>query len=209
MLNIFTSPDTWSGGSIDLLIHFEPELSVSINNIKECLWSFSSLDGPYLQNDVEPYSQNPSPSSNPEAIYGVAKLFDQSLVAFKFCIVVEESKDIWLYAGFPLGSLAHHYPTKGYPFDDMDLSGWQNPIHEWLLELAKHLNSKLSFDRGVIGWLTAYEVEEIKSKEIPESRYSTYFFFENGVLTVFQQNTNEAPFKIEKNNQWIRKIKLN
>jgi hypothetical protein len=64
---MFTHPDTWSGGNIDLLVSLGPSTRDRQISALQAIWQWRSLDGPYALLDVEPKSQ-PAVSVDPEEV---------------------------------------------------------------------------------------------------------------------------------------------
>ena len=195
MQGVFTIPDAWSGGSIELLILIHDSSKNIRVKISNTLWQFPFIDGPYTSNQIEPELQVKKSTNDTEARFGIAELNDGKKFAFGTS-VIEDEDGVWLYAGIPMGSLAQFFPVGGYPFESSNHQNWQPQVHEWFVSLAKHLHESLPYERGVIGWLTSSEVDEIVDQIIPDERHSTYILWCKNGLEIFEVNTNNSPMKI-------------
>jgi hypothetical protein len=145
---------------------------------------------PYSQSKVEPEQQPKVQPALGQALYGVATLPNGSKVAFATSLI-EDEDETWLYAGVPMGSLGTAYPVGAFPFDKA-FAPWPNEVYPWLFGLAKYMFSHLQFERGVIGWLTTIEVDELAEDLLPEKRYHGYLCAEDGVLRYYPPNQNGA-----------------
>jgi len=109
MSSVFTAPDIWSGGSVELLLLLDEKSDPVVLDALEATWEWPSLDGPYLTNQEQPSSQKRvvidtlDPMKVP-TLYGVATLPNGAIAAFA-CHVVRDEGGIWVYLGSPTGSL--------------------------------------------------------------------------------------------------------
>ena len=73
----FTKHDVWSGGHYELLIVPSFGASEQVCSLLSALWSFPSLDGCYVRNDLAPSDQTRvTPCENDASVrlYGLARL---------------------------------------------------------------------------------------------------------------------------------------
>lgn len=188
---MFTEPETWSGGSIELLVALGDTTADRQLQALQCLWQWSALSGPYAQSKIEPAFQAPIQPTLGKSLYGVATLPGcAGQVAFATSFVEDEDGS-WLYAGIPLGSLGTVYEVGAFPFDE-GFAAWQREVFAWLYSLAQHLFQQVPFERGVIGWLTIVEVDELARRQLPEKRYQGYVVAENGILKYYAPNQDGA-----------------
>lgn len=187
---MFTEPETWSGGRIELLVALGSSTPERQLEAVRSIWRWQSLSGPYAQSKVEPEQQQRVAASLGQALYGVATLPGESKFAFATSLV-EDEDGTWLYAGIPIGSLGTAYPIGAFPFDE-GFAPWQHEVHAWLFGLAQHLFSEVHFERGVIGWLTTIEVDELVEQRLPQKRYHSYLVVEEGALRHYPPNQERA-----------------
>lgn len=185
---IFTQPEAWCGGSLDLLMHWPPN-TIVFADVQGIIWRWPRLSGPYIRNDIEPDQQIVSTATEPSARYGVAQLTGANTrIAFSIYTVSDEAGS-WVYAGLPIGSLARVYPVGDYPDDTgLGMPDWECEVHAWLVDLANHVFAYAPFERGAVGPMTAYEVDELTRKSIPSRRWHTYLLAQHGALVVYPPN---------------------
>jgi hypothetical protein len=189
-MRMFTGSETWVGGRIELLVALGQSSPERQLKALQRIWSWRSLRGPYLESKVEPEYQAQVQAVLGQALYGVATLPNTSKVAFATSLV-EDDDGAWLYAGVPLGSLGTAYPVGAFPFDE-GFAPWQHEVYAWLFGLAQHLFSELQFERGVVGWLTTIEVDELAERRLPEKRFHGYLRAESGALCYYPPNQSGA-----------------
>ncbi len=187
---MFTEPETWSGGRIELLVALGQSTPERQLEAVRSVWHWQSLSGPYAQSKVEPEKQQRVAASLGQALYGVATLTGVSKFAFATSLV-EDEDGTWLYAGVPIGSLSTVYPVGAFPFDE-GFAPWQNEVYAWLFGLAQHLFCDVRFERGVIGWLATTEVDELAEQRLPKNRYHGYLVAEEGALRYYPPNQEGA-----------------
>lgn len=187
---MFTGAEPWSGGRIELLVALGPSSPERQLKALRSVWGWRPLRGPYLQSNVEPEYQVQVEVVLGQALYGVATLPNRKRVAFATSLI-EDEDGAWLYAGVPLGSLGTAYPVGAFPFDE-GFAPWQHEVYAWLFGLAQHLFCELQFERGVIGWLTTIEVDELAEKRLPKKRYHGYVRVEGGALCYYPPNQSGA-----------------
>jgi hypothetical protein len=188
---VFTEPDTWNGGAIELLFALDPGRH-SVEACLRAIWSWPNLQGPYTRFDVEPASQAIASAVDRLGRYAVAELpGSRDKVAFKVTPVDDEDGH-WIYAGVPLGSLGRIFPVRGFPFGSSVVEPWEETVHDWLFDLALHIHGHVPFDRAVIGWLTAMEVEELATRRLPTVRYHSYLVASQSGLVRHAPNRTSA-----------------
>jgi len=196
MSSVFTAPDIWSAGSVELVLLLDEKSDSVVLDALEATWERPSLDGPYLTNQEEPSSQKRividtlDPMEVP-TLYGVATLPNGAIAAFA-CHVVRDKDGIWVYLGSPTGSLGRTYPLGAFPFEGTSLDSWAREVYGWLKELAYWMFPKLRFTRGVIGWLTTVEVPELSSGSVPDHRFHGYLHVAGGELQYLPPNSRES-----------------
>jgi hypothetical protein len=173
-MRLFTEPDTWNGGEIELLCAMGTATDELRQKCMAAIWSWPDVRGPYERSDREPSEQPVSAWSASQARYGVGILPGHlGEVAFQVS-TVEDQDGLWVYAGSPLGSLSRVFPVGAFPFGEPNVEQWEHIVYAWLFELAEHLATTVPFDRAVIGWLTTAEVDELAAKQVPEKRFHGY-----------------------------------
>jgi len=189
---MFTEQDTWTGGSIELLVSLGPPSAERRFGASRAVWQWSALQGPYAHRDVEPTDQSVVNVTAAGHYYGVATLpNDAGHVAFATCFV-EDDDGLWLYAGSPLGSLGTVLPVGAFPFGEPSTAQWEQMVYEWLFGLAQHLFVDIPFERAVVGWLTTMEVDELARAVVPEQRGHGYIVARNGRLEYHAPNLKGA-----------------
>ncbi|MDN3578146.1 hypothetical protein QWZ03_15370 [Chitinimonas viridis] len=185
---IFTHPEAWCGGSLDLLMYW-PANTIVFAEVQGIIWRWPRLTGPYTRNDIEPDQQAVSTATEPLARFGVAQLpAADTRIAFSTYTVNDEAGS-WVYAGLPIGSLGQVYPVGAYPDNtDPGMIAWESEVHAWLTDLANHVFAYAPFERGAIGPMSAYEVDELSRKFIPSRRWHTYLLAQHGTLAVYPPN---------------------
>lgn len=189
---VFTEPDTWSGGSVELLVALGHMNDDDRLRAIQAVWAWPALQGPYGDCHIEPTGQVAATPGIEGRYYGLATLPNETgQVAFSTCFV-EDDNGLWLYAGVPLGSLGTACPVGAFPFGEGGTQDWERTVYKWLFGLAKHLFNAIPFDRAVIGWLTTLEVDEIVRKTIPEVRRHAYIVAVGGRLECHAPNLDGA-----------------
>ena len=195
MSNVFADPETWTGGSVELLLRFHGRASGPLTAL-EAAWTWPPLEGPYLLNDEDPSIQERVDlrtlgSEEIPSLFGTAALPNGSVFAFSSHVVIEEN-EFWIYFRLPIGSLAKVYPVGAYPFDNTPVDAWAQEIYGWLSDLARWVFGRATFVGGVIGWLTTFEVDEVCSKVVPTRRYHGYLAVADGELNYYPPNVRES-----------------
>ena len=191
-MRLFTDTDAWNGGSIELLCLFrKPDTAVQAK-CSAAVWSWPQLQGPYARRDQEPTEQKLAAPGSEGARYGIASLPDAiGTVAFQTSFV-DDDDGLWLYAGLPLGSLSRVLPVGAFPFGESKAESWEHVLHAWFFSLAEHIRKQVPFERGVIGWLTTGEVEELVAGYVPADRFHSYLVCSSTELICHPQNRKSA-----------------
>ena len=187
---MFTEPDTWTGGAIELLVALGPSNDERRLKANRAVWRWPVLRGPYLERDAEPSDQSVVSIPAENTYYGTGTLASGSAAVAFATRLVEDSDGLWLYAGTPLGSLAKILPIGAFPFGQSSSEEWVKMMYEWLFGLAQHLFAEVKFERAVIGWLTGMEVEYLADKVVPEKRGHAYIVARHGGLEYYAPNLN-------------------
>jgi hypothetical protein len=173
LMKVFTEPETWRGGSVELLCAMGPSNAERRKRCVAAVWNWPSLRGPYARSDKEPSQQRLS-QPNSTACHGVAALPEQlGEVAFKVSTVVDDD-GLWLYAGVPMGSLGSVFPVGAFPFESTAVEPWERTVYGWLFGLAEHIAAQVPFERAVIGWITMAEVDQLSAQQVPATRFHGY-----------------------------------
>lgn len=189
---VFTELDTWSGGSVELLVAFGCLNDNDRLRAIQAVWTWPALQEPHGDRHTEPTEQVAATPGIEGRHYGLATLpNERGQVAFSNCFV-EDKNGLWLYAGVPLESLGNAYPVGAFPFGGSGTHEWERTVYEWLFGLARHLFTAIAFDRAVIGWLTTVEVEEIVRKAVPQVRSHAYIVAAGGKLEYHAPNLDGA-----------------
>ena len=197
MNDVFTKPDTWAGGFFELLLYFRNDASDSnLAGILEAAWGWSSLDGPYLVNNVEPEAQERQSISSLDNLetlhlYGVATLPNSCKAAFVTSVMIDDD-GLFVSLGPPLGSLGEAYPLGAFPFDGAATDEWDLEVSTWLSELGQYIFERFPFTRAVIGCeFTYHEWEELVNFALPLLRCHEYLVPEDGKLRYYRQNVSD------------------
>lgn len=181
---MFADPDTWAGGSIDLPVGLghrsrEDELAAL-----RAIWEWPMLHGPFADRTMRSGVQSLATIDLQRHLYGVATVANGCSAAFATDVVVDVD-GTWVYAGLPCGSLGKVYPIGAFPFGRSATEPWATEVYKWLFGLAQHLYGAVPFARGVIGWLSTLEVDELSRAALPNDRYHGYIVEEDGRLRYY------------------------
>jgi len=202
MNKVFTGPDTWTGGSIELLLLLSKQTpDFRILDALKVAWAWRSLTGPFLSNRVEPSDQERAAIQDldpeqPQTLYGVAALPNGSSAAFA-CHVICDDDGTWIYLG-SLGSLGKSYAIGAYPLEGSPTDPWAKEVYGWLAELAHWVFEQIKFSGGAIGWLAMAELDELLSGSIPERRYQGYLVVTESQLQYLPPNVNEPLWTVDR-----------
>jgi hypothetical protein len=188
---MFTEADTWHGGAIELLCLFRRAPSKLMPKIREVVWIWNCLDGPYAKRDIEPSQQAKVSPTCDEAENGVATLPGLMGQTAFYCNFVEDSDGIWLYAGLPLGGLARILPLGGFPFFETKTHDWEHVVYGWLFSLAEHINNRIPFASGAIGWGMPAAIDAVETGVVPQTREGA--FITNGGEQLMYHPPNRWP----------------
>lgn len=204
MNDVFTnSPDTWAGGRIDLFLYFGNDASDShVAGILEAASGWSSLDGPYSKNDVEPEAQELQSISSLDnfetsGLYGVATLPNSCKAAFVTHVFIFDD-GLFVSLGVPLGSLGEAYPIGAFPYDEAAPTVWWGlEVSTWLSELGQYIFERVPFLRGAIGWMSELADDELVNFAIPLRRSYGYLVPEDGKLRYYAPNVSDPVMTTE------------
>jgi len=193
----FTPQTIWWGGFYELAIELGKPSDERLFESLKALWQHSSLQGCYLDDDVEPNEQeqvSPSPELLDRMhIYGLAQLPDGQKVACGSCLIREEEGSDWLDFYLPTGALGRAYDIGGYPFDEVGVAhkDWQVPVDNWLKDIGTNIFPVVPFNLGLIGFEVSGETyaADILQKGIPTERHIGYLWSENERLKWYAPNT--------------------
>lgn len=194
MADLFTNPDTWTGGSIELLLWFDRSALASPVDVLGNVWNWSSVKGPVLSNSEDYSTQQRVDVANLSAVdvpslYGIAALPNKTTtVCATHAFLESEEPGFYVCFGLPLGSLSRSYPVGAYPFDASPSDPWALEVHAWLADLAFRVHDQFPFAGGIIGFLTTMEFDEVRRGDIPEDRYHGYLSVSNGGLHYLEPN---------------------
>ena len=193
----FAPQNVWFGGFYELAIELGKPSDERLFEALKVLWQHSSLQGCYLEDDIEPDKQEqiePLPELlNRMHLYGLAQLPDGKKVACGSCIIREDDGSDWLDFYLPTGALGRAYDIGGYPFDAAGFAhrDWQVSVDEWLKDIGTHIFSVVPFNLGLIGFEVSGEfyAAEILEKGIPAERHIGYLWSGGGRLKWYASNT--------------------
>lgn len=196
MSDYFTNKDNWLGGYYELAL----ETGVRSNELLaagiKALWQYPALKGCYLEQDREPDDQprvEPGFDGEHTKLFGIATLPNGrkaacGTIAFAF----EDGRGDLLLFYLPMAALGHAYPVGGYPFNEGEVAckAWQKPVDSWLAEIGKHVNQEIQIKLGVIGFeaCSTVDAQEVMQKGMPEQRYESYLWPQNGTLQLYPVN---------------------
>ncbi len=197
MNDVFTKPDAWAAEYIELLLYFGNDASDSnLAGILEAAWGWSSLDGPYLENNVEPEAQELQSISSLDnfetsGLYGVATLPNSCKAAFVTYVIIDDD-GLFVSLELPFGSLGEAYPVHEFPFEGAATDAWDLEVSTWLSELGQYIFERFPFTRAVIGFeITAHEYVELVNFALPLRRCHGYLVPEDGKLRYYAQNVSD------------------
>ncbi len=186
----FTDADSWKGGSFEVAIEYDWNDLAGLKRALQAIWSFPSVQGCYLAEDIEPASQKRwaiAELSDDQLgfLYGIATLPNGATV---LCHTSgtwgeydpQELPDIgsrWLWFGLPMGSLSAAYPVGGYPIDDDLPSDWVPEVSGWLEDVALQVFQAAPFLFGIVGHEVGMIDEEsadwLRTHGVPSKRWGT------------------------------------
>ena len=192
---VFTEPDTWTGGSVELEMLLDSREPSSAVEAVAAAWDWDALDGPYATNTQEPFEQAivSIRDADLEALsnlYGTGRLPNSTVAAFSGGTILDED-GVWIYFGLPVGGLSRCYPVGAFPFSGSARDPWVVEVYGWLMELARWTAQSVAVRAGVIGWLTLHDSEELLTGRIPKRRYHGYLRPEADGLAYFAPNIDE------------------
>ncbi len=193
----FTPRNVWYGGFYELAIELGKPSDERLFEALKALWRSPSLQGCYLENDIEPSEQEQVLPSlellNRMHIYGLARLPDGKQVACGSCIIREDDGSDWLDFYLPTAALGKVYDIDGYPVDKAGFAhrDWQFLVDEWLKDIGEHIFSIVPFNLGLIGFEVsggAYAADILETG-IPTERHIGYLWSEGELLKWYPPNT--------------------
>ncbi len=198
---MFALPDTWNGGYFELMLELGGLADEQARQAVITLWQHPTLEGCYLERDVEPAQQQrltPDTANTPwGSLYGIATLPNGKQVAcWQWCMGEEEITDV-LCLGVPMGGLAQAYPVGAYPFDDGLPVDWREELSTWLRDIGETIYATVPFRLGVIGWEAGgnYSSEMLSAAGIPEERWDG-LLWPQGQSVLWYPPTAGAPMTI-------------
>ena len=195
---VFTPSDIWYGGYYELALELggrsDERLQVALRRV----WSFPSLEGCYLDTELEPSEQHrvevPSALEEPGQLRGTALLPSGDRVACGTFIVREEDGPDWLGFYVPMGALSitSAYDVGGYPFDVERRSHkeWQQELDSWLAVLGAYVFRTVPYRLGLIGHEVSGDAyaDDIEKQGIPDDRYIGYLWPQGKDVQYFPMN---------------------
>ena len=198
MTDFFTPADVWFGGYYELYLELLSPSPARLNSVLEALWSHPTLDGCYLDNDVEPSEQpkvRVGERADNDRLYGVAKLTNGVAVACgSYCFSSldgDQDEPLPQHNGLalflPMSALSRAYPVDAYPFGPMQGAlEWKNELDAWLVEIGKFVYERARFDQGLVGFevntVEEVTIEDILALGIPEKRLYGILWPQDGNL---------------------------
>src|SRR4051812_33325865 len=199
MINRFFTPrDVWYGGFYELSLELGERSDERMHAALRRVWSAPSLEGCYLDRNLEPSEQHrvevSSVLEEPQALYGIALLPNGKRVACGTFIVREEAGPDWLGFYLPMEALSRTgaYDVGGYPFDIEERSHkeWQQQLDSWLADLGAYVFKAVPYRLGLIGHEVsgaAYS-SDIGKAGIPNARYIGYLWPQGDEIKYFPMN---------------------
>lgn len=187
MRKLFTAPDTWTGGSVDLLIFVGHVSELSVRELIDALWQYGGLDGPFARRDLEPDRQRLAAigAIDPDidiVLRGVATFGNGDQLPATHHLMRDE-RGWWSYFGFPLSAL-----SKTYPHLETSYRSPRPPeaVSDWLRALGQNLFHRCPFDGAMVGVLSLAGVDALAAaiKSGPPGKHNQgYLLRGDGVLT--------------------------
>lgn len=199
MRRLFTAPDAWSGGDFDLLLLLGNVSEATTRDLLDRLWSHRTLQGCWLDRDVEPEDQSRVAAGDSKHelvafLHGGATLPNGTQCNCR-SVVGNDDDGTWLNLGIPLGGLAQSYSVGAYPFDDGSDLAWVVFVSEWLVDIARSVFARCPFEWGLVGFEVTDELG-VRKSDIPGERWIGYLRNESGRLAWYPPNMLRAPFSI-------------
>ncbi len=204
MDKLFTFPDIWTGGDIELALELGPPLNSRLIKVMRGIYEHPGFDGLFLDNEQEPSDQAKlKPHSDligAEGVllfYGVLTLSPTQQVPCRLYVTRLETGNDWISIGIPMAGLATVYEVGAYPFDDGSSLEWRAIVYEWLRNFGEELFQDGPFLLGLIGWdITAeVDIKQIEEAGVPIERWFGYLVPRENQLVWFAPNQG-APFTI-------------
>ena len=180
---LFTVEGAWSGGFYELALEIGPRSDECLRAALTALWSYSDLDGCYIDRGHEPADQPRSSDFCLETgshLLGVARLPNGARVVCGSCLVREDEGPDWLDFYLPMGSLGTVYSVGPFPFgSEADWPGtWRNELDDWLACIGLSIAQSASFRLGIIGHEVSGHVyaSEVANQGVPEVRFIGYLW---------------------------------
>jgi hypothetical protein len=155
----FTPDDAWVGGHYELEMQVMERSKEWLGRTLQALWSQPSLEGCYLDRELEPSQQprlSPAETTASDHLYGLATFPNGITIAcgsYASCCEgqgVPPSDAVTFY--LPMGSLSRAYPVGAYPFGPMEgVSAWKSELDDWLVGIGRAIYKQIPFDYALIG----------------------------------------------------------
>lgn len=199
---LFTNPDTWLGGYFELALELgataDAHAEERIKSALAQIWQHATLEGCYLEMNVEPTKQN---RVRVEAIdsywraQGIAHIPDVGQCACRVLVIREDQGSDWLTLAIPMGALASILPVGAYPFNDGSDLSWRQQVNTWLMQVGQFCYKKVPFQLGLVGHEVSGDVyaATIQREGIPTHRWIGYLWPVQEELQWFAPNQG-SPF---------------
>ena len=201
MQGVFTKDDPWIGGFFELCMQFERLTPGLQFKAQAALWSHESLQGVYLQRDIDPSEQpRVDPATVADPCYGVATTPNRTYVASASFWLEVDDEGAWLRLALPMQSLGQAYSVGAYPFADNVPLDWRETVMDWLRQVAATVHNHVPIDLGLVGWEptdTGLTAAAIRTTGIPSERYDGILIPEGRQLAWYPP-THGAPLSFER-----------
>lgn len=199
----FTKDNVWLGGFYELALEVGINSDEQIRAVLQAIWSYSKLEGCYLDQSKETGEQQPITSSKTLIEsgmhhYGLAHMPDgEHLIACGVCIIREAGGVDWVIFYLPLGALSEVYEVGWFPFaNGRPSEHWQKPVDAWLAEMGKYIFSIAEYKLGLIGYEVSGLINsnEIAKMRIPEERNLGFLLPSGSEIKLYTRNKSSARF---------------
>jgi hypothetical protein len=165
MLDSFTNPDSWSGGTFDALMYFGSTSLDTTIEIANWIWSYPRLNGPYRQRHV-PVAQQVKATPDftddgCEQLVGQYRHDDGAISPFVHT-TIRGDDGLWIYAGIPMGGFPNDWQVGAYPFDDGKPVNWMLSLIDDLRSLTAFVRQRYDICAASYGWFDVSILDTIE-----------------------------------------------
>ncbi|MBZ9713115.1 hypothetical protein [Deinococcus multiflagellatus] len=196
MTPVFTPPETWRGGFLELALELGPTDDAQLQKAFEVIWIHPNVQGVYVDRNTEPENQllfAPSQvTPRSQGTYGVISLPSGVILPFTVLVVRGDGED-WLDIDIPMGAVQHAVGDDELAFysngnvSDASPVACVRELEDFLAELASVVFTHVKYRLGLIGWEVSgtQDAQEIREQGIPTVRHVGYVLPEESTLRYY------------------------